>query len=118
MMKWLVFILSAFFSTAAPAAEFLSAFEDIPLMDGLREEEAMSFDTDDVRIIEQFVSSSEVSAREFISFYARAMPSLGWKRVASTETWISFRREDESLSIKVESSDPLVASFNLKPWGK
>jgi hypothetical protein len=119
MKKLLAFaILILGTSLATNAARFMSAFEEIPLQDGLLEEEPFSFDTEEVRIIEQYASSQTLSKAEFMKFYSDTLPSLGWKQARKTENSISFRREDEELAISIESADPLVVLFSLRPYGK
>ncbi|MDR2099105.1 MAG: hypothetical protein LBO78_03745 [Rickettsiales bacterium] len=119
-MKKILAIFILFFGAyaSAGAAEFMSAFEEIPLQDGLSEEEPFSFDTEEARIIEQYVSSPTLKKSEFVKFYAGTLPALGWKLAKQTENSLSFRREEEELVLSIESADPLVARFSLRPYGK
>lgn len=110
--------LFTFISFNAYAEGFMSAFEEIPLQDGLNEEEPFSYDTEEIRIIEQYVSSSDLSKDDFLKFYETTLKSLGWNEVSNTKKVITFKREDESLSLTFESETPLVVLFSLKPFGK
>ena len=96
----------------------MSAFEEIPLQNGFEEEEALSFDTEEFRIIEQYISSTIVEKAEFLKFYKETLKSLGWELKTVKNDVYTFKREDEGLTIKIESEDPLVVLFSLKPYGK
>ena len=106
------------FTTSTRASGFMAAFEEIPLMQGMLEEQPFSFDTEEARIIEQYVSSSEVSKDEFAQFYSETLRSLGWNLATRNADAIVFRRENETLSLMFESESPLVVLFSLKPTGR
>lgn len=118
-MKKLLAIFAALLFAAAPARAdtFMAAFEEIPLLSGLTEEPPLSFDTDAVRIIEEFVHGP-ISAAEFVRFYKATLAQLGWELKSESDSRLLFRRDDEALEIRVRSRDPFVASFTLSPWGK
>ena len=97
---------------------FLSAFEEIPLQQGFEEEEAMTFDTEEFRIVEQYITSTSVTRPEFVRFYKETLKSLGWEFKGEKWDVYTFVREDETLKLTVESDDPLVVLFTLKPLGK
>lgn len=101
----------------ARADGFMSAFEEIPLQQGFDEEEAMTFDTEEIRIVEQYITSTVVSRAEFLKFYKETLKSLGWEFKGEKKDVYSFIREDEMLTLTVESDDPLVVLFTLKPQG-
>ena len=46
------------------------------------------------------------------------LKSLGWNLTSSKNDVYSFKREDESLTLTIESENPLVVLFTLKPYGK
>ena len=115
---FLIMALLFTFSVNAMADGFMSAFEEIPLQDGFKEEEALSFDTEEFRIIEQYITSTSVTKSEFLGFYRETLKSLGWELKSAKNDVYLFKREDEGLSLKIESEDPLVVLFSLKPYGK
>ncbi|MBD5398179.1 hypothetical protein HDR60_01575 [bacterium] len=114
----LFLILFSMVSLNSYAEGFMSAFEEIPLQDGLSEEEPFSYDNEDIRIIEQYVSSSNLSKDEFLKFYRETLKSLGWNEISQKGKNITFKREDEALILTIESETPLVVLFSLKPFGK
>lgn len=119
-MKKICLFLFLFNLFAFPvfASKFMSSFEDIPLQDGFVEHESLNFDTEDVRVVEEYISSEKVSKAEFIKFYTDTLKSLGWKLETSTDTLLKFNRDDETLTINIETISPLVALFTLKPIEK
>jgi hypothetical protein len=120
-MKKIFLALLAVFGLAAYAhatGGFMAAFEEIPLMEGMIEEEPFSFDTEEARIIEQYASSSTVSKDEFAKFYTQTLKSLGWNMSKKDSEFMTFRREDETLSLIFESESPLVVIFSLRPSEK
>ena len=114
-MKKIIFLLAMAVASSAQATDFLSAFEDVPRMSGLVEEETMSFDTDNVRIAEQYVSSDTATAAELFGFYSGVLGELGWTAGTTTPNSNTYTREGESLNISVMSESPLVAVFSLRP---
>ena len=119
-MKKIFLFLFLFNLFAFPvfASKFMSSFEDIPLQDGFVEHESLNFDTEDVRVIEEYISSEKISKAEFVKFYTDTLKSLGWKLEISTDTLLKFNRDDETLTINIETISPLVALFTLKPIEK
>ncbi len=118
-MKKIILILVLLFGFNLSAkAEFISTFDDIPLQVGLKEEDNLYFDVEDVRIIEQYLSSTSVTKESFLKFYKTSLNSLGWKLQKEYENTYIFKREDEGLTITIQSSNPLIVLFTLKPYGK
>ena len=119
MQKILLILIMLFgFSTNSYAERFMTAFEEIPLQEGLEEQEPLSFDTEDFRIIEQYITSMILSKDAFLKYYKETLKSLGWNLISSKNDVYSFKREDESLTLTIESENPLVVLFTLKPYGK
>ncbi|MBR1544977.1 MAG: hypothetical protein IJ638_03490 [Alphaproteobacteria bacterium] len=106
------------FSFPVMADGFMSAFEEIPLQDGFKEEDALSFDTEEFRIVEQYITSTTVTKPEFLGFYKETLKSLGWELKSAKNDVYLFKREDDGLTITIESEYPLVVLFVLKPYGK
>ncbi len=80
---------------------FLSVIEDVPLPEGLSENEAaaVDFDTADGRIAET-QASGEAMAREVREFYATTLPQLGWIETAPGV----FERGRENLVVDVRET--------------
>lgn len=121
-MKKYLLILSAavvFFCSPvrAQASSFMAGFEDLPLMDGLKqaEEASVSFDTPSGRIIEAYAESEKIGKQQIVDFYDKTLPQLGWKRRrASAKTASpSYVREGEELTISIEAGAPIAVRFEL-----
>ena len=117
MRKFLVIFMMV--SSGAFAAGFLSAFDDVPLMDGLSTNSPLVFDTESMRFVEQFVAAKKGASMDkagFQKFYRDSLPALGWRLVKNEGNLFVFRREGEALSIEIKSENPFVARFSLSPW--
>ena len=97
----LVITLLLNFSVSVRAEGFMSAFEEIPLQDGFEEEDVLSFDTEEFRIIEQYITSTVVEKDEFVKFYEDTLKSLGWELKKEHDNVYTFKREDEGLTINI-----------------
>ncbi len=100
---------------AQDAAGFVSTIEDLPLMEGLIEEEGgIVFDSARGRIAEAYATGpvSEAAVREF---YDDTLPQLGWRPLGAG----AFRREDEILKVEFPGGPgappPLTVGFRLMP---
>lgn len=93
----------------------MSGFEDLPLMDGLKQSEdaAVSFDTPSGRIIEAYAQSDEIGKQKIAEFYNKTLPQLGWRRVSDKKAFLSYVREGEVLTISVEDGTPAAVRFEL-----
>ena len=115
----LIFIASVLFSVSCQATgpAFMSGFEDLPLMDGLKQAEdaAVSFDTPSGRIIEAYAQSSDIGERKIKDFYNRTLPQLGWKKLSgkNKDSSVSYAREGEVLTISVDDGTPVSVRFEL-----
>ncbi|MBR1944767.1 MAG: hypothetical protein IJ846_00525 [Alphaproteobacteria bacterium] len=120
-MKKFLLILSGLFlfsaSCSAGQAAFMSGFEDLPLMDGLKQAEdtAVSFDTPSGRIIEAYAQSNTISKQKITDFYNKTLPQLGWSRVSGKgkAASVSYTREGEVLTISVDDGTPASVRFEL-----
>ena len=117
-LSLILILLTLLFPKLTMAEGFMAAFEEIPLQDGLIEEEPFSYDTEELRIIEQYVSSSNLTKSDFLKFYTETLKSLGWEKINEKANSITFKREDESLTLIIEAENPLVVLFSLKPYSK
>ena len=78
-----VFISSPVFAqTKTVKDDFVSGFEDLPLMTGLiqLEDGAVSFDSPSGRIVEAYAESPTLTVEKILTFYSDALPQLGWKK--------------------------------------
>ena len=100
--------------------KFISAIDDLPLMEGLVEDagSATVFETARGRIVEVFASGAMKRDR-LLGFYEKTLPQLGWRRKALG----LFKREGETLSLEFLSKTmpqsgsipTLTVVFRLKP---
>lgn len=115
MTRFLCTLFAAWLLAVTPAAagEFLSGFDDLPVMPGLSAVDGAGivFDTPAGRIIEGY-AAGKVSRDQVRRFYGETLPQLGWKRFNETE----FRREGERLKIDFQGEDrALTVRFTLSP---
>lgn len=99
-------------ATAADA--FVSVIEDLPLMDGLAENEnaAVTFETAGGRIAEAEARGA-VRPDAVRLFYADVLPQLGWLQAAENV----FERERERLRLTIEPDGDggAVVGFSVSP---
>ncbi len=110
------------FAVRAEKAEFVSGFEDLPLMPGLVEHDdtGVSFDTPGGRIIEAYAETSRLSEKDIFAFYAKTLPQLGWKPKTKSGTSGAherYGRDGEILDISVENGSPVIVRFELTTEG-
>ncbi len=93
-------------STQEQDLRFFTSLPDLPLMAGLEEldEEGVSFDKPEGRIIESFAVSDSLKQVEIMRFYEEVLPQLGWSRLGEN----AFERENEILSFKFESEEARI----------
>ena len=110
-------LLAAFmffgFVPQALADDFITGFEDIPLMEGLQEQEdgLTSFDSPDGRFIQAILKADEgVSSDTIRTFYSENLAALGW----SVQENGCYGREDEQLCLKIWDSQPIIAALELR----
>lgn len=115
----LILFVGIFFSVfrCEAGTVFMSGFEDLPLMEGLKQSEdtAVSFDTPAGRIIEAYAQSNKIKKQEIADFYNKTLPQLGWKRMPKKDkaSGISYAREGEVLTISIEDGAPASVRFEL-----
>ena len=111
MKKILLTILLLLTSSFNANAEgFMAVFEEIPLQDTLTEEEPFSYDTEEIRIIEQYVSSPTLTRDEFLKFYTQTLNSLGWTQIKEKANAIKGKK-----SVKVKISNSILIQFGSAP---
>ena len=110
------YLLAAFiffgFAQNASADDFITGFEDIPLMEGLQEQEdgITGFDSPSGRFIQVILKADEnTSADKIKTFYDENLSALGWQ----TKDKSCYDREDERLCLKISDSQPSFVVFEL-----
>jgi|SRR5687767_3244307 len=106
-------ILTLGLCTPAWAIEYFSAIADLPVADGLAEQQDKStvFDAPLGRIVTAYATGS-VDAEDVRDFYDDALPSLGWEKTGEG----TFHRKAETLKIDVlggQGGSPVNVSFTL-----
>jgi len=97
-------------------AAFVEGLEDVPLPNGLNQIDnaALNFGNEEIRFIENYLTSTSLSFDDVKSFYAQTLPQIGWKKTKSTYEKILFERDGETLEINKESAKPLVVRLTVK----
>lgn len=121
MKKIFIFTFSLLFSILLTfhsfAMDFVSGFEDIPLMDGLKQIESgdIAFGNEETRYVEaQLVAVRKKNFQKVKDFYIKTLPQLGWTLQESSASFLRFYREDDILEINRISENPLKISISLK----
>lgn len=106
--------LLVFGGTAHAADAFFDVLEDLPMMEGLAENQAASvtFETANGRIVE-VEASGAVEAAAVRAFYAEILPQLGWQRVG--EDLYSRDQERLQLTVSDAGNGRVIAAFSLSP---
>ena len=100
-------------STSVLAGEFLSGFDDVPVMRGLAaiQNKNLDFDTPGGRIVEGYVAG-RVTRQSVQQFYRSTLPQLGWEQLGDQE----FSRDGERLRLRYSGQDGiLTVRFTLTP---
>lgn len=112
-----ILCLFCFFSFASLARNFVAGFEDIPLMDGLKQIDSadISFGNEETRFIEaQLLASIEYTFADIQKFYQETLPQLGWISKEENMNVSIFHRENDILEITKIENSPLKISIILK----
>lgn len=85
----------------AQTPKFFSMMPDIPIKPGLEEieEQALSFDKPQGRIIESIAEVQNGREDDILSYYQSSLPQLGWRQKNAT----TFTRDSERLILNFES---------------
>jgi hypothetical protein len=103
------FLVILFLTVSGPVLaedpRFFSELSDIPLMPGLFEltDETVVFDKPEGRIVETAAASETENMNKIKAFYDSALPQLGWARAPLAAGAGDYIRQDEALSLRVES---------------
>ena len=102
-----------FTAVSAKASEFLTGFDDVPVMRGMAQVQSQDlvFDTPGGRIVEGYAAGS-VTRTAVERFYRSTLPQLGWESLGNQE----FSRDGERLRIGYTGQDgDLTVRFTLTP---
>ena len=120
-LSWMATLAATlFFFASANAADgiaYLAGIDDVPVMAGLAEDTdaGVVFDKPDGRIVEA-VAAGKVPLASVTAFYKDTLPGLGWMLAESHDTDLTFRRDDERLSLSLSLDDGMtVVRFSLAP---
>ena len=105
------------FPLCALGSNFIEGFEDIPLMNGLKQIESQnfSFSNEEAGYTEAILVANKKESFEKIKyFYIDVLPKLGWKLRNSTESSLVFLRDNDVLEISKQQSRPLKIAVNIK----
>lgn len=118
----LFFGFFSFSGVAAAESVFMTGFEDLPLMDGLKQSEdaAVAFDSPGGRIVEAYAQSERIEKQQVMEFYDKTLPQLGWTRLKKKTgtSSFSYAREGEELTISVDDGAPATVRFELMTMEK
>jgi hypothetical protein len=117
MFRAFVLSLSIFLTAMAPAVaadRFVSVIEDLPLMEGLNENEnaAVTFDSAGGRIAEAEARGNADPAK-VRRFYADVLPQLGWSKTG--DGLYERERERLKLTIDADGDGGAVIGFSVSP---
>ena len=99
------------------AANFIDGFEDVPLMDGLRQEvnQDFSFGNEESGYTETLLTAKKSQKFESIKFfYKNTLPEFGWILVRESDTGLNFTRDRDILDISRQQTRPLRVLISLK----
>lgn len=106
-----------FFSKAVFAADFITGFEDVPLMDGLRqiENQNFSFGNEESGYTETLLQSTRIkNFSDIKNYYKRILPQLGWTLKNESDKNTVFERESDLLEFSLIQIKPLKILISLK----
>ncbi len=114
-----LYLLLLFFTLVFPItgkAEFVEGLEDIPIPEGLEQIEngSLNFGNEEIRLIETYLSSKNLSFDKVVSFYVETLPQMGWTLKKQKNNKLLFEREGETLEISKEAPNPLMVRLTVK----
>lgn len=116
MKKFLILAVLLSVWAATSSAAFVEGLEDVPLPNDLTQIENanLSFGNEEIRLIENYLTSSSLKFGQVCGFYKETLPQIGWKKTKQTKDKIAFERDGEILEISKESETPLVVRLTVK----
>ncbi len=117
LIYFITVLFSITFAFETEARGFVAGFEDIPLMEGLKQTESddIVFGNEETSYREaQLVAVRKKSFKDIQDFYLKTLPQLGWNIQSHEASSLKFSRENEILEIGKISDVPLKISISLK----
>jgi len=100
------------------ARGFIKGFEDVPLMDGLKQESNhnFSFGNEESGYTETLLSAKTKNLKfsRVKFFYKDVLPKLGWSLAKESNAGLKFSREEDILEISQRGCKPLKVLIMLK----
>ena len=113
----MVLFLSLFLPKVTFATDFIDGFEDVPLMQGLKQQENQnfSFGNEESGYTEALLYPVKKMTFEDVGlFYIDVLPKFGWLLLSQKTNYISFIRDNDILEISPRSVRPLRISISIK----
>ena len=120
MRKIFYFIIALLLTTATEtfaATSFIDGFEDVPLMDGLRQEgnQDFSFGNEESGYTETLlIAKKNQTYNDIKLFYKGILPEFGWTLVSESDLSLNFTRDNDILDISRQQIRPLKVLISLK----
>lgn len=99
------------------ATDFIEGFEDVPLMDGLRQQtnQDFTFGNEESGYTETLLIASKVKKFDDVKrFYKDVLPKFGWTIANESDFSLNFTRENDVLDISRQQIRPLKVLISLK----
>lgn len=113
----IILLVSLFLPKLSFATDFIDGFEDVPLMQGLKQQESQnfSFGNEESGYTEALLYPIKKMTFEDVGlFYIGVLPKFGWLLLSQKTDYISFIRDNDILEISPRSVRPLRISISIK----
>ena len=117
LFYFIILLVSLFLPKLSFATDFIDGFEDVPLMQGLKQQESQnfSFGNEESGYTEALLYPVKKMTFEDVGlFYIDVLPKFGWLLLSQKTDYISFIRDNDILEISRRSIRPLRISVSIK----
>lgn len=117
LFYFIILLIDLFLSGPAVATDFIDGFEDVPLMQGLKQQENQnfSFGNEESGYTEALLYPVKKMSFEDVGlFYIDVLPKFGWLLLSQKTDYISFIRDNDILEISRQRVHPLKISVSIK----
>lgn len=117
LFYFIILLVSLFLPKLSFATDFIDGFEDVPLMQGLKQQESQnfSFGNEESGYTEALLYPVKKMTFEDVGlFYIDVLPKFGWLLLSQKTDYISFIRDNDILEISRRSVRPLRISVSIK----